>query len=53
MNQILKKTPTGLHYRERSVFMKEVNNQTFWTSELGTQEGIKSPYLDFCSFPTK
>ena len=27
MNPIMKKTPTNLHYPERSVFMKEVNTQ--------------------------
>ena len=40
MDQIVKKTPTGLWYMERSVFMKEVNTQTLGTFELGTQEGI-------------
>ena len=40
MNQIAKKAPAKLHYPERSVFMKEVNTQNFWTFELGTQEGI-------------
>ena len=34
--QILNKTPTEIEYPERSVFMKEVNTQNFWTSELGT-----------------
>ena len=38
--QIKNKTPTNLHYPDRSVFMKEVNTQNFWTFELGTQEGI-------------
>ena len=31
---------TKLQYPQRSVFMKEVNTQNFWTFELGTQEGI-------------
>ena len=35
--QIRQKTPRNLHYPERSVFMKEVNTQNFWTFELGTQ----------------
>ena len=39
MNQITRKAPTELHYPEKSVFMKEVNTQSFWTFELGTQEG--------------
>ena len=38
--QIINKTPTEIKYPERSVFMKEVNAQKFWTFELGTQEGI-------------
>ena len=41
--QILNKTPTQIQYPERSVFMKEVNTQNFWTFELGTQEGINIP----------
>ena len=43
MDRIYKKTPTNLHYPERSVFMKEVNTQNSWTFELGTQEGINVP----------
>ena len=43
LDQIYKKTPTNLHYPERSVFMKEVNTQTFWAFELGTQEGVNVP----------
>ena len=31
--QILNKTPTELRYVERSVFMKEVNNQNHWNFE--------------------
>ena len=34
--QILNKTPTELRYVERSVFMKEVNNQNVWNFELGS-----------------
>ena len=41
--QIKDKTPTQFYYPERSVFMKEVNTQNFWTFELGTQEGINVP----------
>ena len=41
--QIINKTPTEINYPERSVFMKEVNTQNFWTFELGTQEGIRIP----------
>ena len=41
--QILSKTPTGLRYVERSVFMKEVNNQNVWNFELGSQENMNSP----------
>ena len=41
--QIINKTPTEINYLEKSVFMKEVNTQNFWTFELGTQEGINIP----------
>ena len=40
MTQIKQKTPTNLHYPERSVVMKQVNTQNFWTFDLSTQEGI-------------
>ena len=42
--QIKLKTPTNLHYHEKSVFMKEVNTQNFWTFELGTEEGVNVQY---------
>ena len=48
--QILHKTPTEIEYPERSVFMKEVNTQNFWTFELGTQEGINIPIWIFVVF---
>ena len=48
--QIINKTPTEINYPERSVFMKEVNTQTFWTFELGTQEGINIPTWVFVAF---
>ena len=38
MNQVMKKMATELHYPERSVFMKEVKSQKFWTFELGVSE---------------
>ena len=38
--QILNKTPTELRYIERSVFMKQVNNQNVWNFELGSQENM-------------
>ena len=44
------KTSTNLHYPERSVFMKEVNTQNFWTFELGTQEGVNVPIWVFVAF---
>ena len=37
MNQIVNKIPTELQYVERSVFMKEVNNQNLWNFEWGSQ----------------
>ena len=49
-NQILSKTPTEIKYPERSVFMKEVKTQNFWTFELGTQEGIDIPTWIFVAF---
>ena len=48
--QILNKTPTEIKYPERSVFMKEVNTQKFWTFEMGTQEGINIPTWIFVAF---
>ena len=48
--QILNKTPTQIQYPERSVFMKEVSTQNFWTFELGTQEGINIPTFIFVAF---
>ena len=50
VTQIKQKTPTNLHYSERSVFMREVNTQNFWTRELGTQEGINVPIWTFVVF---
>ena len=41
--QILSKTPTELRYVERSVFMKEVNNQNVWNFELGSNENMNTP----------
>ena len=49
-NQIIKKMATELQYPERSVFMKEVNTQIFWTFELGTQEVINIPILIYVVF---
>ena len=48
--QIKNKTPTNLHYPEKSVFMKEVNTQNFWIFELGTQEGVNVPIWVFVAF---
>ena len=41
--QLLNKTPSELRYVERSVFMKEVNNQNLWNFELGRQENMNVP----------
>ena len=41
--QFLSKTPTELRYIERSVSMKEVNNENLWTFKLGSQENISVP----------
>ena len=48
--QIINKTPTEIKYPEKSVFMKKVNTQNFWTFELGTQEGINIPIWSFIGF---
>ena len=48
--QIKQKTPINLHYPERSVFMKEVNTQNFWTFKLGVQENINIPIWVFVAF---
>ena len=48
--QIVNKTPTEINFSERSVFMKEVNIQSFWTFELRTQEGINFPTWIFVVF---
>ena len=48
--QIINKTPLEIKYPERSVFMKEVKTQNFWTFELGTQEGINIPTWIFVGF---
>ena len=48
--QIINKTPTQIQYSERSVFMKEVITQTFWTTELGIQEGINILLWIFIGF---
>ena len=41
--QILSITPAEFQYIERTVFLKEVNTQIFWSFEFGTQEGINFP----------
>ena len=41
--QILSKTPTELRFVERSVFMKDVNNQNLWNFELGSHENMNVP----------
>ena len=41
---------TEFQYPERSVFMKEINTQNFWTFELGTQEGINVPIWIYVVF---
>ena len=41
--QIFNKTPTELRHVERSVFMREVNNQLLWNFEGGSQESMNVP----------
>ena len=50
MNQIIKKMATELQYPEKSVIMKEVNTQNFWSFGLGTQKGIDIPIWFFVVF---
>ena len=50
-NQILKKMLTELRYVERSVFMKEVNNQNLWNFDLGSQENMNVPIWIIIRFP--
>ena len=42
-DQILNNKPTQLRYVERSVFMKQVNNQNIWNFELGSHENMNVP----------
>ena len=48
--RILGKTPTELIFVERSVFMKEVNNQNLWIFELGSQESVNVPIWTIIGF---
>ena len=41
--QILNKKPKQLRYVERSVFLKDVNNQKLWNFELGSLENMNVP----------
>ena len=50
MNHITNKTPTELHYPEKSVLTKKVNTQIFWTFKFGTQEGINVPIWIYVVF---
>ena len=48
--QILSKAATELPYIERSVLMKEVNEQNFWNFELGSQEAMSDPIWKIAGF---
>ena len=41
--KFLSKTPTKLKYVQRSVFMKEVNNEDIWNFELSSEESMIAP----------
>ena len=41
------KMVTKLQYPEKSIFMQKMKTQSFWTFELGTQEGINIPLWIF------
>ena len=47
---ILNKVPTEFQYLRRSFFMTEVNTQTFWIFELGTQENTSVPFWVILGF---
>ena len=49
-DQKLKKIPTELRYVERSVFLKEVNNQNLCNFNLGSQENMNDPIWIFLGF---
>ena len=49
-NQIQSKTPTELQCPEGSIYMKEVNTQSFWKFESGTREGLNVPICIFVCF---
>ena len=48
--QISNKTPAELRYIERSVSMKEVNNQNLWNFELSCQGIMNLPIYTFIGF---
>ena len=48
--QIKEEKPTELRYVERSVFMKQVNNQNVWNFELGSQANMNVPIWIFIGF---
>ena len=50
MNQMVRKNSTELQYPERSVFMKEVKTQKWWTFNTGNQEVINVPIWIFVFF---
>ena len=49
-NQIISKLLTDLHYPEISVFIKELNNEHFWSFEIETQEEINVPVWVYVLF---
>ena len=51
--QFLSRTPTELRHIERSVFMKEANNQNLWNFQLGSQESMNIPIWIIIGFQQK
>ena len=49
-DQLLNNKPTQLRYVERSVYMKQVNNQNLWNFELGSQENMNVPIWTIIGF---
>ena len=50
MKKVLNEIRTELKYVERSVFMKEVNNQNLWNFELGSHENMNVPIWNNIGF---
>ena len=50
LNKFVSKTPTEFRYVERSVFMKEINNQNLCNFELSSQQNMSVPIWTHIGF---